>query len=70
MPLYMDRHDISGSTAEDVSQAHRRDLKVQARHSCKALTYWYDESRGTAFCLVEAPTAIAVSEMQIGRAHV
>jgi len=63
MPLFMDRHDIGGSTAEDVAQAHQRDLEVQARHFCKALTYWYDQSRGTAFCLVEAPSATAVREM-------
>jgi len=63
MPLLMDRHDISGATAADVAQAHSRDKEVQARHSCKALTYWYDEARGTAFCLVEAPSEIAVREM-------
>ena len=63
MPLFMDRHDIRGSTAEDVAQAHQSDLEVQTRHFCKALTYWYDESSGTAFCLVEAPSAAAVREM-------
>lgn len=63
MPLFMDRHDISGSTAADVAQAHSRDIEVQASHSCKALTYWFDEARGTAFCLVEAPSASAVREM-------
>jgi class 3 adenylate cyclase len=63
MPLFMDRHDIGGSTAEDVAQAHKSDLEVQSRYFCKALTYWYDESRGTAFCLIEAPSATAVREM-------
>jgi len=63
MPLFMDRHDIRGSTAEEAAQAHHSDLEVQARHFCKALTYWYDESRGIAFCLVEAPSSAAVHEM-------
>jgi class 3 adenylate cyclase len=63
MPLFMDRHEIRGSTAEDVAQAHKSDLEVQSRFFCKALTYWYDEARGTAFCLVEAPSATAVREM-------
>ena len=63
MPLFMDRHDIRGSTAKDVAQAHERDLEVQNRHFCKALTYWYDEPRGTAFCLIEAPSESAVREM-------
>lgn len=56
----MDRHDIRDATAEAVAEAHQQDLKVQARHACKTLTYWYDEQRGTAFCLIEAPAAAAV----------
>jgi class 3 adenylate cyclase len=63
MPLFMDRHDIQGATAEEVAQAHHSDLKIQSRHCCKALTYWYDESRGTAFCLIEAPSPTAVNNM-------
>ena len=63
MPLFMDRHDIRTATAEELAQAHQKDLEVQSHHSCKAITYWYDESRGTAFCLVEAPSAAAVREM-------
>ena len=63
MPLFMDRHDIRGATAEEVAQAHHSDLRIQSRHSCKALTYWYDESRGAAFCLIEAPSAAAVNNM-------
>ena len=63
MPLFMDRHDIRGSTAKEGAQAHDSDLKVQARHFCKALTYWYDEHRGAAFCLIEAPSEAAVRKM-------
>ena len=60
MPIFMDRHDVRDATAEAVAIAHQEDLKVQANHACKSLTYWYDEQRGTAFCLIEAPTAAAV----------
>jgi class 3 adenylate cyclase len=60
MPLFMDRHDIRDATAEAVAEAYQQDLRVQARHACKTLTYWYDEQRGTAFCLIEAPAAAAV----------
>ena len=63
MPIYMDRHDIEGATAEAVAEAHREDLRVQHKHGCKTLTYWFDESRGTAFCLIEGPTADAVQSM-------
>ncbi len=63
MPIYMDRHDLSKVTAKDVAEAHREDLKIQHRYQCKGLTYWYDEERGTAFCLIEAPNAECVKEM-------
>ncbi len=64
MPLFMDRHEIGTVvTAEELAEAHHLDVAVQDRHSCKAITYWHDKSRGTAFCLVEAPSAGAVREM-------
>ncbi|MCK5368122.1 MAG: DUF4242 domain-containing protein [Cyclobacteriaceae bacterium] len=63
MPIYMDRHDLESVTAKDVAEAHRADLKIQDKHQCKGLTYWFDEKRGTAFCLVEAPNADCVKRM-------
>ena len=63
MPLFMDRHDVRDATAEAVAEAHQQDLRVQAHHACKALTYWFDEERGTAFCLIEAPSEGAVRAM-------
>jgi class 3 adenylate cyclase len=63
MPLFMDRHDIANADADAVARAHQRDREVQARHACKAITYWYDEPRSAAFCLVEAPSAAAVRAM-------
>ena len=51
----MDRHDLRGATAEQVAEAHRRDVDVQDRHGVKYLAYWFDESSGSAFCLVHAP---------------
>ncbi len=63
MPIFMDRHDVHGVTAESVAAAHQEDLRVQSEYDCKALTYWFDQARGTAFCLFEAPTAEAVKEL-------
>ncbi|MDT8324348.1 MAG: DUF4242 domain-containing protein, partial [Bacteroidota bacterium] len=63
MPIFMDRHDVPGETAADVARAHQQDLKIQDRFSCRAITYWFDEERGTAFCLIEAPDAQAVQDM-------
>jgi len=63
MPIFMDRHDVRDATAQAVAAAHQEDLKIKAQHACKGLTYWFDEQRGTAFCLIEAPTAAVVRAM-------
>ena len=63
MPIYMDRHDLSGATAKDVAQAHQNDLRIQEQYGCKGLTYWFDEERGTAFCLIEAANENSVKRM-------
>lgn len=57
MPIFMDRHDLSGTTAADVAEAHRMDLSIQDQYGVKFLTYWFDQRRGTAFCLMDAPDA-------------
>lgn len=64
MPIYMDRHDISeGVTAANVAQMHQEDLKIQDNFGCRSLTYWFDDKRKTAFCLVEAPNRDAIKRM-------
>ena len=64
MPIYMDRHDVSESvTAENVAQLHQEDIKIQDQFGCRGLTYWFDEKRKTAFCLIEAPDAKAIQNM-------
>jgi class 3 adenylate cyclase len=63
MPIYMDRHDIQGATPEAVAGAHQEDLKCQSKYGVRPLTYWFDASRGAAFCLVEAPAAKAVEAL-------
>jgi class 3 adenylate cyclase len=55
LPIFLDRHDLSGLTAADIAEAHRKDLEVQGRYGVKFLTYWFDEARGTGFCLIDAP---------------
>ena len=55
MPLYMDRHYIEGATKIAVTQAHNQDLEIQERYPVQFLTYWFDEPRCTAFCLVVSP---------------
>ena len=60
MPTYMDRHDLEGATPQDVAGAHQQDLWKQADYDVRMLTYWYDEARGSVFCLAEAPSEDAV----------
>lgn len=64
MPIYMDRHDVSEEvTAENVAQLHQEDLKIQHQFGCNALTYWFDDKRKMASCLIEAPDEKTVEEM-------
>jgi AraC-like DNA-binding protein len=64
MPIFMDRHDVSESvTAEIVAQIHLEDIKIQQKYNCRGLTYWFDDTRKTAFCLIEAPNRDAIIQM-------
>lgn len=57
MAIFMDRHDLAGTSAAEVAEAHLKDLDIQDRYGVKFLTYWFDQRRGTAFCLMDAPDA-------------
>lgn len=59
MPLYMDVHNLQGATALEVDQAHLADLAEQSKYGVEYRKYWFDENRGKAFCLVDAPSAEA-----------
>ena len=64
MPLYMDIHkNVDGATAEGVAQAHERDLATQGQYGVRYEKYWLDESSGTIFCLVEAPSKEAAERV-------
>jgi AraC-like DNA-binding protein len=64
MPIYMDRHDVPESVSADVlAKLHQEDVKVQHQFCCKGITYWFDDDRKTAFCLIEAPNKEAIQEM-------
>ncbi len=68
MPIFMDLHKVSGITAKDAAGAHCEDLKIQEQYGCNCMTYWVDEERESAFCLIEAPSKEAVKEMH-DKAH-
>lgn len=55
MPVYLDRQNVSKKiTAETIAARYQEDVKIQSRFNCKVLTYWFDDTRNKAFCLVKA----------------
>lgn len=66
MPIYMDRHNIPEEvSAEHVARMHQEDLKIEHLYGCKGMTYWCDEQRKMAFCLIQAPNKKALEEMHM-----
>jgi hypothetical protein len=64
MPLYLDIHrNVEGAKAQDVAAAHMKDLETQEKYGVKYTRYWFDESSGTIFCLVEAPSREAAAQV-------
>lgn len=55
MPIYMDRHYVQGASIHEVNTAHEKDLATEKKFGVKFLTYWFDQDRSTAFCLVDSP---------------
>ena len=68
MPLYMDIHKVPGATANDLAKAHAADMQVQAGLHVECLKYWFNESCGKVFCLIQAPSADAANEVH-ARSH-
>jgi hypothetical protein len=58
---YLDVHEIGPGkvTLEQVAEAHKKDLDVQAKHGVTFTDYWVDEKNGRVYCLSEAPSADA-----------
>ena len=59
----MDIHNVPGVEALDVAEAHKQDMLLQHDYHCKCMTYWVDEAKGLAFCLIEGPDKLTVEEM-------
>lgn len=68
MPIYMDRHNVPGIEAKSAAEAHKSDILIQHEFGCRCMTYWVDEERGNAFCLIDAPNIDAVQNMH-NKAH-
>ena len=56
MPLYMDIHRGVDGSAEDVIEAHKKDVETQQKHGVKYLNYWFSDDEDAVFCLFEGPS--------------
>jgi class 3 adenylate cyclase len=63
VPLFMDIHEVSGATVDQVAEAHVRDTAVQGDYGVRYVKWWLNESRGKIFCLCEAPNAEAAQDV-------
>lgn len=64
MPLFLDLHTLpEGITSKHVAEMHQADLDIEHKYNCRGLTYWCDEKRKTAFCLIEAPNKQALIDL-------
>ncbi len=55
MPLFMDRHELPGTTTEEVAQAHSLDVAKAGVYGVRFLAYWFDADHNRAFCFADAP---------------
>jgi uncharacterized protein DUF4242 len=65
MTLFMDVHHLGAGkvTAQDVAEAHQKDLAIGRARNVRYLNYWFEEATGTVMCLSEAPSAEAAIEV-------
>jgi class 3 adenylate cyclase len=63
MPLFMDRHDVPGATAEDVANAHMSDIEASKAYGVRFISYWFDADAGGVFCFADAPSADVLSQV-------
>ena len=60
----MDIHNLpEGTTAEDVAEAHAKDMETQRKYGVEYHKYWVNEKAGKVFCLCDAPNAEAAEHV-------
>jgi hypothetical protein len=61
MPRFMDIHEgFFGVTAQQLAEAHQRDLDVEAQEGVHYERAWLDPESGKVFCLATGPSKEAV----------
>ncbi|MFE5868324.1 SCO4226 family nickel-binding protein [Streptomyces roseifaciens] len=70
MSKYMDvHHGMKGITADQLQEAHRRDLAIESEEGVHFERAWADPKSGTVYCLSEAPSADAVKRVHAQAGH-
>ncbi|MER5861942.1 SCO4226 family nickel-binding protein [Kitasatospora sp. NPDC002040] len=70
MAVFMDVHtDMEGITADQLMEAHRADLAIEAEEGVQFKQAWADPEAGTVYCLSEAPSAEAVQRIHERTGH-
>ena len=65
VPLYMDIHHGVEGKVDDLVAVHLSDLEVQEKHGVQYLRWWFNPSRRTVSCLVDAPSPEAATRVHI-----
>ncbi|MGX1544026.1 SCO4226 family nickel-binding protein [Streptomyces adustus] len=70
MPQFMDiHHGMQGITADQLDEAHKADLAIEADEQVHFERAWADPATGTVYCLSEAPSAEAVQRVHERAGH-
>jgi hypothetical protein len=70
MATFMDVHNgFFGVTAEQLAEAHRQDLAIQAEEGVVYERAWLDPEAGKVFCLATGPSKEAVMRIHERAGH-
>lgn len=70
MPKFMDVHKgFVGATAEQLQEAHERDLAIEAEEGVHFERAWLDPTSGYVFCLSTGPSEEAVRKVHERAGH-
>ena len=63
MAFFMDRHDFTGASAEDIAAAHAKDLEIQERHGVRFVSFWFDYERQSTHPVRVPMTALRLRQV-------
>ena len=70
MATFMDVHSgFVGVTAQQLAEAHQRDLSIEAEEGVHYVRAWLDPEAGKVFCLATGPSREAVMRVHERAGH-